>query len=201
MIVEVVRHAATFCDKIVHLDNCSTDGTWELVGELEAEDPDRFVRLRQFDEPFYDGIRAEVYNAYRDELGDGWWMMLDSDEMMDHDPRPLLAEAAAAGDDAVHCWLAQFVFTTAIVGRGKPDGSIRPLPSPVESGPTASTGGSPASSGTTPRWSGSSATTASLGPIRRGRSIGAIRCSVTTSSDHPTRSSTDWTCGVGASAT
>ena len=112
VIVEVVRHAATFCDKIIQLDNCSTDGTWELMGELEAEDPDRFVRLRQFDEPFYDGIRAEVYNAYRHELGDGWWMMLDSDEMMDRDPRPLLAAAAAAGDDAVHCWLAQFVFTT-----------------------------------------------------------------------------------------
>jgi hypothetical protein len=112
VIVEVVRHAASFCDKIIQLDNCSTDGTWELMGELEAEEPDRFVRLRQFDEPFYDGIRAEIYNAYRHELGDGWWMMLAPDEMMDRDPRPLLAEAAAAGDDAVICWMAQFVFTS-----------------------------------------------------------------------------------------
>jgi hypothetical protein len=112
VIVEVVRHAATFCDKIIQLDNCSTDGTWELMGELEAEDPDRFVRLRQFDEPFYDGIRAEVYNSYRQELGDGWWMMLAPDEMMDRDPRPLLADAAASGDDAVICWMAQFVFTS-----------------------------------------------------------------------------------------
>jgi hypothetical protein len=112
VIVEVVRHAASFCDKIIQLDNCSTDGTWELMGELEAAEPDRFVRLRQFDEPFFDGIRAEVYNAYRTELGpDGWWMMLAPDELMDRDPRSWLREADGAGADALMCWMAQFVFT------------------------------------------------------------------------------------------
>ena len=113
VIVEVVEHALGFCDKIVQLDNCSSDGTWELVAEVSARHPGRVVQLRQFDEPFYDGIRSEIYNAFHTELGDGWWMMLAPDEMMDGDPRPRLAEAEAAGADAVMCWMAQFVFTDA----------------------------------------------------------------------------------------
>ena len=84
-------------------------GSW--WGSSGSAHPGRIVQLRQFDEPFYDGIRAEIYNAYREELGSGWWMMLAPDEFMVGDPRPLLAEAQAAGADAVMCWMAQFVFT------------------------------------------------------------------------------------------
>jgi hypothetical protein len=113
VIVEVLDHALAFCDKVIQLDNCSTDGTWELVAEVAAAHPGRVVQLRQFDEAFYDGIRAEIYNAFHRELGDGWWMMFAPDEMMDGDPRPLLAEAQQAGCDAVICWMAQFVFTGA----------------------------------------------------------------------------------------
>jgi hypothetical protein len=111
VVVEIVDHALGFCDKIIQLDNCSTDGTWERVGELAIAHPDRIVQLRQFDESFYDGIRAEIYNAFRAELGDGWWLMLAPDEFLVGDPRPMLADAAASGADAVMCWMAQFVFT------------------------------------------------------------------------------------------
>ena len=39
----------------------------ELVAEVSARHPGRVVQLRPFDEPFYDGIRSAIYNAFPEE--------------------------------------------------------------------------------------------------------------------------------------
>ena len=109
---ESLTHALSFCDKVIAMDNMSTDGTWEYLEAQAAALDGRVIAHRQFSERFYDGIRGELYNELHGELGEGWWMLFAADEFMVEDPRPLLREAEEAGCDAVFAWMAQFQFTT-----------------------------------------------------------------------------------------
>lgn len=83
--------ALEWSDKIFVLDNGSTDNTWEIVKDLSEQDP-RIVPWKKFDVPFYEGLRAEVFNEFRTiaEEGDWWCFRLDADEFYIDNPKHFL---------------------------------------------------------------------------------------------------------------
>ena len=85
--------ASEWATKIFVLDNCSTDGTWEKINNL-ARANTKIVPWKQTDEVFSDGIRADVYNHFKDYATDGdWWCnRLDADEFYPEDPRVFIAK-------------------------------------------------------------------------------------------------------------
>jgi hypothetical protein len=110
---QAIRHALGFCDRIAVLDNGSGDGTPELIEMLAAEFPGRVLFWGVEPGRYHRGLRAPMYDELRHEIGwDDWFFQLDADEFLIDDPRPRLAEAAAAGFDTVRTWQAQFRFTT-----------------------------------------------------------------------------------------
>jgi glycosyltransferase involved in cell wall biosynthesis len=87
-----LRAACRWCDEIYVLDNGSTDETWDLVQELSRSIP-QIIPFEQTDEPFFESIRAKVFNAYKSGASDGdWWCRLDADELYVQSPREFLAE-------------------------------------------------------------------------------------------------------------
>lgn len=124
----VVEHALGFCDKVIVLDNGSTDGSWQVITDLAERFPGRVVPFGPVDEPFFDGMRSKVWDAYFEELGeDGWWYYLDADEFLEGDPEPVLERALASGHDSVKGWIVQFRFTDVDLAtweRGEEDISL-----------------------------------------------------------------------------
>lgn len=96
VVENAVRVAAGFCDRVLALDNGSTDGTYELLLALREQVP-QLEAVDRDPRPFFDGIRAKVFHEHRNGAGpDDWWLHLDADERMIGDPRPLLAEVPPA---------------------------------------------------------------------------------------------------------
>lgn len=87
-----LKDACRWSDKIIVLDNGSTDGTWERVQALAKTYP-QIVPFEQFKGPFHIGLRARLFRAYRKELhrGDWWCVRLDADEFFLGDVRAFLA--------------------------------------------------------------------------------------------------------------
>jgi glycosyltransferase involved in cell wall biosynthesis len=90
-----LQQAALWAEKIFVLDNGSTDGTWEKVLAAAAAN-DKIVPWKQEFKPFYEGLRGEVFNAFRHEAqeGDWWCYRLDADEFYIDDPREFLPTIA-----------------------------------------------------------------------------------------------------------
>lgn len=86
-----VTDACRWSDKVIVIDNGSTDGTWDLLQRLAAEEP-KIVIYGRRDGPFHIGLRAEAFRAYRREmrLGDWWCVRLDADELYPGDVRAAL---------------------------------------------------------------------------------------------------------------
>jgi hypothetical protein len=84
------RHSE-WADNIFVYDNGSTDGTWDIVNELAKTNP-KIVPFKQEAKPFRDGLRAEVFNAYKHLANDGdWWCIrCDSDEFYIDSPKEFL---------------------------------------------------------------------------------------------------------------
>lgn len=84
--------AIQWSDKVIIIDNGSTDGTWEIVQELAAQDP-RIVAFMQYTGGFHIGLRAKAFHAFKHELTnrDWWCVRLDADEFFSEDPRAFLA--------------------------------------------------------------------------------------------------------------
>lgn len=89
IIKSVVLDNARWADKIFILDNGSTDGTWELLQSLKS---DVIVPWKQDFQPYHNGLRALVYENFRNlaEPGDWWACKCDSDEFYVDDPREFL---------------------------------------------------------------------------------------------------------------
>lgn len=86
-----LRQSVTWCDRIYVYDNGSSDQTWAIAQELAKEFP-QVVPFRQDGKPFNDGMRAEVFNRFREDAREGdWWCRLDADEFYIDDPRTFLA--------------------------------------------------------------------------------------------------------------
>lgn len=96
VIQDSLRHAAQFCDEVYVYDLGSTDGTVELVREIEDD------KIRLFDSvklPFHEARHADVWFSLWAERPsdfgpDDWYMIIDSDEFLIRDPRPTLSSFA-----------------------------------------------------------------------------------------------------------
>lgn len=62
IVESVIKDAERWADKIFILDNGSTDGTWEIVQSLKN---DIIVPWKQYFGAYHNGLRAEVFNAFR----------------------------------------------------------------------------------------------------------------------------------------
>lgn len=85
--------ACRWSDKIIVIDNGSTDGTWEKIGELAQRHPQIIPWLRH-EGPFHIGLRAKAFRAFRHEMTrrDWWCVRLDADEFYPGDVRAFLAQ-------------------------------------------------------------------------------------------------------------
>lgn len=111
------------CEKIVVMDNMSTDGTWEIVEDLTRRHPGRIIAHCRIAEKFHDSLRSIGYNAFRHELtAQDWWLRFDADEFLNESPFPILAEAEKEGADFVRANQMEFALTdldVAAIERGE----------------------------------------------------------------------------------
>lgn len=111
IIGQTLTYATHHCDKIFVIDNGSTDHTWEIVQELAEEYP-QIVPFVQTLDRFDDGLRWLAYEAHHHELTDtDWWMILDSDEFLAEDPRPVIQQAMKEQAEVIMTWQIQFYYT------------------------------------------------------------------------------------------
>lgn len=111
IIAQTLTYATRHCDKIFVIDNGSSDRTWDIAQELAAQYP-QIVPFEQTNLAYNDALRARVYNQMHQELGDDdWWMILDSDEFLAEDPKPLIYQAMRKGADIIRSWQIQFYYT------------------------------------------------------------------------------------------
>lgn len=84
--------ACRWSDRIIVIDNGSTDGTWEIIQSLAQTHP-QIIPWLQYTGPFHIGLRAKAFRAFRHELtADDWWCVrLDADEFFPGDVRAFLA--------------------------------------------------------------------------------------------------------------
>lgn len=86
-----LKDACRWSDKVIVIDNGSSDGTWELIRQLAADDS-RIIPFLRHEGPFHIGLRAKAFRAYRHEMGlrDWWCVRLDADEFFPGDVRAFL---------------------------------------------------------------------------------------------------------------
>ena len=84
--------AIQWSDKVIVMDNGSSDGTWEIVQEMAAQNP-CIEAFMQYKGGFRIGLRAKAFKAYRQEMtrNDWWCVRLDADEFFSEDPRTFLS--------------------------------------------------------------------------------------------------------------
>ena len=92
VIAASLKDACRWSDKIVVIDNGSTDGTWETVQQLSNE-YSQIVPWLRYEGPFHIGLRSKAFTAFRHELtrNDWWNVRLDADEFYPGDVRDFLA--------------------------------------------------------------------------------------------------------------
>lgn len=92
IIRESLLAAIKWSDKVIVIDNGSTDGTWEIVNELASNQP-TIVPFMQYTGGFHIGLRAKAFRAFRHELScrDWWCVRLDADEFFSDNPREFLS--------------------------------------------------------------------------------------------------------------
>lgn len=89
---ETLLSALHWCDHIYVFDNGSNDGTWELVKDI-AKQHLQIVPYKQDDVLYSNGLRADIFNAFRSNAGpQDWWCALDADEFYIDDPRIFLTK-------------------------------------------------------------------------------------------------------------
>jgi glycosyltransferase involved in cell wall biosynthesis len=111
VIGQTLVYATRYCDKIFVIDNGSTDRTWEIVQSLVQQYP-QIVPFVQTLERYDDGLRWLVYDAHHQELTDqDWWMILDGDEFLAEDPRPVIQKAMKKHADVIDADQIQFYYT------------------------------------------------------------------------------------------
>lgn len=109
VIAQTLKFASQFCHKIYVFDTGSVDNSWQQVESVANE---VIVPFRHEAVPFYDGLRAQVFNAVRDrfEVGD-WLYILDADEFLAEDPRKAIQIAEQEGAQQINTIQYNFHFT------------------------------------------------------------------------------------------
>lgn len=90
IIREVLEHGRVWANRIFVIDNGSSDGTWEIVQHMAD---DCIVPWRRDLRTYSNALRADAFNAFKDEAeeNDWWCYKMDSDEFYVDDPRAFLA--------------------------------------------------------------------------------------------------------------
>ena len=87
----------------------STDDSWQQVEKAASP---VITPFRHQNVPFYDGLRAQVFNAVRDDIALGDWLyILDADEFLAADPRPAIAVAEQEEAQQIDTFQYNFQFT------------------------------------------------------------------------------------------
>ncbi len=88
-----IADACRWSDKVIVIDNGSSDGTWELVCNM-ADTNSKIVPFMRHDGPFHIGLRSKAFRAFRHEMhyGDWWCVRLDADEFYPGDVRNFLQQ-------------------------------------------------------------------------------------------------------------
>jgi glycosyltransferase involved in cell wall biosynthesis len=120
IVEETLTKSQSLFDAIYVLDNGSTDGTWEILQELERR-LDPIVIAGREEGPFDNGLRGRVYNQFkqRSSVGD-WWGKLDADEIPIDDPQTFLAQVPDQ-NRRVYASFYQFYFTDEDLDRWSSD--------------------------------------------------------------------------------
>jgi glycosyltransferase involved in cell wall biosynthesis len=109
VISQTLQFASRFCHKIYVFDTGSTDDSWEQVKKSASH---IVVPFRHEAVPFYDGLRAQVFNAVRDRFESGDWLyILDADEFLAADPRQAIRIAEQEGAQQINTAQYNFHFT------------------------------------------------------------------------------------------
>ena len=92
VIAASLKDACRWSDKIIVIDNGSTDGTWEVIQQL-AQTYTQIIPWLRYEGPFHIGLRAKAFRAFRHEMThhDWWNVRLDADEFYPGDVREFLA--------------------------------------------------------------------------------------------------------------
>ncbi|MBR1564988.1 MAG: glycosyltransferase [Paludibacteraceae bacterium] len=93
IIRESLTDACRWSDKIIVIDNGSSDHTWETIQEL-AKQYSQIIPWMRYEGPFHIGLRALAFRAFRHEMSsDDWWCVrLDADEFYTADVRDFLSK-------------------------------------------------------------------------------------------------------------
>ena len=88
-----VVDACRWSDKIIVIDNGSTDGTWEKIKAL-SKTHEQIVPFMQYTGGYHIGLRAKAFHAFRKEMtrNDWWCVRLDADEFYPGDVRAFLSQ-------------------------------------------------------------------------------------------------------------
>lgn len=109
VISQTLQFASKFCHKIYVFDTGSTDDSWEQIKKSASQ---VVVPFRHEAVPFYDGLRAQVFNAVRDRFESGDWLyILDADEFLAADPRQAIRIAEQEGAQQINTIQYNFHFT------------------------------------------------------------------------------------------
>jgi len=109
IIAQTLSHASQFCHKIYVFDTGSTDSSWSKVQQVENS---VVVPFRCEKVAFFDGLRAQVFNAVRDQCSVGDWIFfLDADEFLVEDPKKALNIAEKEGANQINTLQYNFYFT------------------------------------------------------------------------------------------
>ncbi|MFQ3234639.1 MAG: glycosyltransferase involved in cell wall biosynthesis [Paraglaciecola sp.] len=128
IIIDTLENALVFCDNIYVFDNASTDGSWELICEKAILDS-RIVIAAHTDEIYRNQFRNRVYNMFNHTFSaSDWWYILDADEMLIEDPRPMLYKAMQRNKNQMRVWQAQFYFTDTDLAAYENENKSLPVP-------------------------------------------------------------------------
>ncbi len=88
-----LRDACRWSDKIIVIDNGSTDGTWEIIKQHSLTEQ-KIIPWLRYEGAFHIGLRAKAFNAFKHEMnwGDWWCVRLDADEFFVGDVKEQLAK-------------------------------------------------------------------------------------------------------------
>ena len=103
-----LSEAIKWADYIYVYDGGSKDGTWESVKKLHHPG---IIPWKQDAKVFSEGLRAEVFNAFRYQSSKGdWWLQLNVDEFYVGNPKAFFSRVSP-GQDFVWGIMAEYVLT------------------------------------------------------------------------------------------